>query len=457
MYFCDDSSNKYYPFNMIFHKQLDRYFPNYKIFLLLSFLLILNNLTAQQIEITAGKGKVYDQYVGIDYLVVMYGIDAATEISVVLPATSLTAKWCRYSDNFEISNQNFINPDDHTGYVLNIEGTLNGQVYHKELSIWVIDYKLYEPVLQAIEFPLQPIPDCNHLSLLVDGAIPVIYYEEPDQQRQYPIHREFNLQYESLEFEDGEWRSLPIDIPVTMEDNIILVNDPPLKDTEFTLKGDQFAEDLGLEPYEVQSRLYRAIRVAVKIKTETEVRTEKNEGDRPDNITILSGSAPLDIKFIALSNEPVADYFRWEISADGAAPFIVRTGLSHNYSFKEAGTFTVKLTASNNYCSDMDSVVVKVSESAIYAPNVFTPNGDGINDEFRVAYKSIIEFNCWVYNRWGQEVYHWTDPQKGWDGTVKGKPASEGAYFYVIRAKGSDGVEYKLKGDINLLRGKENQ
>ena len=443
---------------MIFHKQLDRYFPNYKIFLLLSFLLVLNNMTAQQIEITAGNGKIYADYDrdrGLDYLIVMNEITPATEISVILPAATLSHEWYRYPDFF-LSNQNFINPDDHTGYVLKIKRTLNGQAYNQEIRIWVIDYSLYVPAWTAIKFPEPDKTTCESLSLELDGTIPDLYYKTPDNS-EYPIQRVFNLQYESLEFEDGEWRSLPIDIPITMEDNIILVNDPPLKDTEFTLKGDQFAEDLGLEPYEVQSRLYRAIRVAVKIKTETEVRTEKNEGDRPDNITILSGSAPLDIKFIALSNEPVADYFRWEISADGAAPFIVRTGLSHNYSFKEAGTFTVKLTASNNYCSDMDSVVVKVSESAIYAPNVFTPNGDGINDEFRVAYKSIIEFNCWVYNRWGQEVYHWTDPQKGWDGTVKGKPASEGAYFYVIRAKGSDGVEYKLKGDINLLRGKEHQ
>lgn len=440
---------------MIFNKQCHGYILRKKIFFILVFLSIMTTVSAQQIRISFGKGKIYDQYIGVDYLVMMYDIDAAAEISVILPASTLTVKWFRYPGNFEISNQNFINPDDNTGYLLKIEGTLNGQVYNKEMSIWVIDYKLYEPALTALKFPDPASTGCNQLSLSVEGQIPAMFYKAPNQQ-QYSIDREFNLQYESLEFEDGEWRDLPMEMPVLITDNTVEISEPPFKDTYFTLKGDQFVRDLGLEPYEIRSSLYQAIRVSAHIKTETEVREEKNEGDRPDEITVLSGSAPLDINFTSLSNEPVANFFRWEISADGQEPFIVRTGTSHNYSFKEAGTFTVKLIASNNYCTDADSVVVKVSESAVYAPNVFTPNGDGINDEFRVAYKSIIEFDCWVYNRWGQEVYHWTDPQKGWDGTVKGRPASEGAYFYVIRAKGADGIEYKLKGDINLLRGKEN-
>ena len=100
---------------------------------------------------------------------------------------------------------------------------------------------------------------------------------------------------------------------------------------------------------------------------------------------------------------------------------------------------------------------------------MFTPNGDGLNDEFRVAYKSIISFQAWVYNRWGRLVYTWTDPQKGWDGNISGRKAAAGPYFYVIKALGSDFDansapigktklrlgEYLLKGDINIIRNKE--
>jgi len=110
------------------------------------------------------------------------------------------------------------------------------------------------------------------------------------------------------------------------------------------------------------------------------------------------------------------------------------------------------VTVSNATCSYSDSITVTVSTSSIEAPNVFTPNGDGHNDEFRVAYKSIIQFDAWVYNRWGRLVYKWSDPMKGWDGNIGGKKAAAGAYFYVIKAVGADGKKYKLKGDINLLR-----
>ena len=123
-------------------------------------------------------------------------------------------------------------------------------------------------------------------------------------------------------------------------------------------------------------------------------------------------------------------------------------------------------------------MAITISESYLAVPNVFTPNGDGKNDEFRVAYRSLREFHCWVYNRWGKLVYEWTDPAKGWDGMIGGRPAAEGAYYYVIRALGTDAAKdaaytmkavytkkklnadesvigvYQMSGDINLLRGK---
>jgi gliding motility-associated-like protein len=126
-------------------------------------------------------------------------------------------------------------------------------------------------------------------------------------------------------------------------------------------------------------------------------------------------------------------------------------------------------------------VIVNIGESFLKVPNVFTPDNDPQhkNEEFRVAYRSIKEFHCWVYNRWGKLVYDWTDPARGWDGTINGRKAAEGAYFYVIRAMGTDAAKdakyqskisykkktknqdesvigvYQMSGDINLLRRKE--
>ena len=131
---------------------------------------------------------------------------------------------------------------------------------------------------------------------------------------------------------------------------------------------------------------------------------------------------------------------------------------------------------STHYTGDL---VVSISESYLKVPNVFTPNGDGRNDEFRVAYQSLREFHCWIYNRWGHLVYSWDDPAKGWNGMIGGRPAAEGAYMYVIRALGTDAAKgasygtkmgykkkikqqdesilgvYRLSGTVNLIRGKK--
>ncbi|MEA4975925.1 MAG: gliding motility-associated C-terminal domain-containing protein [Paludibacter sp.] len=411
-------------------------------------------LFAQQINVTSGKGKVYPQFENrIDFLVMMYDITAASEISVSLPDPGLTVNWYRYPDLQFVSNQVSISPDDHSGYLANITGTVNGQPYNEELSVWVIDYKLYQPSLNVLRAPDPQTSVCDKLTLTLDGVIPEMYYLTKNGLKQV-LDRNFTLQYETLEWNDA-WTSKQVEKQLVVDDNTIEIDEPPYKDTYFTLTGDQFAADLNITLSTIQSSMYQAIRVVSKIKTEATVRVELQEADRPESITTVSGSAPLEINFSAISNTPVANYFRWEISTGNAAPFIVRTGEIHRYIFNEAGTFTVKLVTENAYCSHTDSVVIKVSESALYAPNVFTPNGDGFNDEFRVAYKSIIEFDCWIFNRWGTKINHWSDPQKGWDGTYKGKAVPEGAYFYVIKAKGSDGIEYNLKGDINLLRGRK--
>ncbi|MFV0535946.1 MAG: gliding motility-associated C-terminal domain-containing protein [Dysgonomonas sp.] len=59
-----------------------------------------------------------------------------------------------------------------------------------------------------------------------------------------------------------------------------------------------------------------------------------------------------------------------------------------------------------------------------------------------------------IVNRWGVKMYESTDPAKGWDGRYKGKYVNTGVYFYVIEAQGSDGVKYRKRGDINILRGR---
>lgn len=68
-------------------------------------------------------------------------------------------------------------------------------------------------------------------------------------------------------------------------------------------------------------------------------------------------------------------------------------------------------------------------------PNVFTPNGDGVNDLWipRPGFRFVSRIELSVMNRWGKRVFQSTDPGIFWDGTIQGKPAEGGTYTYVIR------------------------
>lgn len=126
------------------------------------------------------------------------------------------------------------------------------------------------------------------------------------------------------------------------------------------------------------------------------------------------------------------------------------------YTFTDAGTTYWRFYGANSdgSCEYIgDTYTVSIGESALECPNIFSPaNKDRINDEWKVSYKSIVDFHCWIYNRWGNLIKEFTNPAEGWDGTYGGKQVSTGVYFYVIRATGSDGKKYKLSGDINILR-----
>ena len=94
-------------------------------------------------------------------------------------------------------------------------------------------------------------------------------------------------------------------------------------------------------------------------------------------------------------------------------------------------------------------------ESILTFPNAFSPNGDDKNPTFKPKEcQSIVEFHAYIFNRWGQKLYEWTDPNaEGWDGTYNGKDVREGTYYILVKAKGADGREYNIRKDVNLLRG----
>ncbi|WP_118953140.1 DUF7948 domain-containing protein [Taibaiella helva] len=107
---------------------------------------------------------------------------------------------------------------------------------------------------------------------------------------------------------------------------------------------------------------------------------------------------------------------------------------------------------SEHGCKASSAVHIDIHD-AIFMPNAFSPNGDGINDLFKIGncgYHKLAEFR--VFNRWGQEVFFTTDPAQGWNGQYKGRPADVGTYHYYARLRGTGGEEKVFKGDLTLIR-----
>lgn len=100
------------------------------------------------------------------------------------------------------------------------------------------------------------------------------------------------------------------------------------------------------------------------------------------------------------------------------------------------------------YCPDIDC--------DLQVPNVITPNGDGVNDTWKVVSDcKIREFDLRIYNRWGLLVFHSSNVNISWDGTINGAPAADGIYFYELEFLDTVVVDVdneEFKGSITLMR-----
>jgi gliding motility-associated-like protein len=94
----------------------------------------------------------------------------------------------------------------------------------------------------------------------------------------------------------------------------------------------------------------------------------------------------------------------------------------------------------------------------VIAPNIFTPNGDGVNDTWSLIIHNygvaIIDLQATVYDRWGEQVFNTTNVKQVWSGhSLIGKPCDDGTYFYVISyINGATGKNETFKGFLQLAR-----
>ncbi|WP_306642632.1 gliding motility-associated C-terminal domain-containing protein [Sanyastnella coralliicola] len=138
----------------------------------------------------------------------------------------------------------------------------------------------------------------------------------------------------------------------------------------------------------------------------------------------------------------------------------IETTEEATFNYLLPGEYEIMLVGTNSITGCIDSISVRfdvLPEAALYVPNAFTPDGDGINEVFLVDGIGIdaSRFQLDIFNRWGDLVFTTTDPSVGWVGNVNGGEyfAPDGVYVYVINwAKYDQPDLEQVSGHITLIR-----
>ena len=164
--------------------------------------------------------------------------------------------------------------------------------------------------------------------------------------------------------------------------------------------------------------------------------------------TPSSGQAPLPVTFT--NGSAGATAYIWNFGANTGTSIAANP----SYEYTAGGTYTVDLVATNGNCkSTYTATIVIDAPTTMIIPNIFSPNGDGTNDQFFIITTGMNNLTCNIFNRWGQLVYELTAPNQRWDGTLNnGNLASEGTYFFILNAVGFDGKTYNQQGSLTLVR-----
>ena len=166
---------------------------------------------------------------------------------------------------------------------------------------------------------------------------------------------------------------------------------------------------------------------------------------------VYTGNAPLPVNFAGQVVGSTSTTYTWTLG-DNANSNLQNP--SHTYNVGGDYLVTLSATDSASSCVATATLTIHViDEMILVIPNVFTPNGDGINDGFFVTTKGVKSIEGFIMNRWGQLMFEWTGLNTVWDGKApNGNAETEGTYFYVIKATSLTDKTETFKGPLTLIR-----
>jgi len=199
---------------------------------------------------------------------------------------------------------------------------------------------------------------------------------------------------------------------------------------------------------------------------------------------VAVSSNPASLVWLEGSNRNFQNFLDWNLfhswlqgvesysiyrSIDGAPPQLIHTQQPPDSSFtddiedliydSERGTFCYFIEAAATTGNQMDTIgfsrsntVCLVPEPRFFIPNAFTPNGDGLNDEFRpILTFNPVDYILVIRSRWGNTIFQSADAYEAWDGRSRGQTVPEGVYMFYIRATAPGGQVLEKNGKVTVL------
>ena len=396
----------------------------------------------------------YPVFPGTDDIFIFCVNDSSAEIGTLTATTTLTGTknwlWEKYDETTGAFSSEYEESTDATSSQINAlaDGCYRVTITQGATTeidrAWVFNNWMYAGGEVTVS-------DCEHFVITGEMNSAVLKYF--DLSNNTPVFMNKDVQAEWLK--DGDRIASVINLTVY---------DPPTENTNYTLR---VYDKFGCEAQ--ATVLYESIVAKASFSASP-----------------MKGEAPLEVAFSNNSENGTAGYYEWfffrdlneikeeiEGGATGEIDSIMLVAYDDApvYTFENSGIYMVKLVA--KHLSDSLTCVdttylddyIDIEPSLIEVPNVFTPNGDLLNDEFVVNFKSMQSLEINIFNRWGKRVHYWksgdvrgfedTWAETVWDGKIGGRYASPGVYFYDVVGTGRDGEKHKKHGFVHLFRDKD--
>jgi len=152
----------------------------------------------------------------------------------------------------------------------------------------------------------------------------------------------------------------------------------------------------------------------------------------------------------------LATIWNWNFGESASGSANVSTLANPIHIYMEDGEYTISLLVKTVHgCTDTTSKTLTIKpDFTFYIPNVFTPDGDGLNDFFKGFGTNISEYEMFIFNRWGEQLYYTDDYNEPWNGKdpVSNNFYLQDVYVYKIIIKDINGKTHKYYGHVALLR-----